>query len=557
MATMAGKQILLEGMLAEGVRYMFGNPGTYELPVMDALQDYPQIQYILALQESSVVSAADAYARVSGEVGVAQLHITVGLGNGIAMLYDAWRGGYPVLVFAGQQDSRLLVQEPGLYSDMVRTTRQFTKWSTEVAGTANIPLVLRRAFKEARSHPRGPVFISFPFDTLVESADVEIAPGGRPYTSVRPDPEAVEAAVELLVHARQPLLVVGDGVGKARAWEQAVALAELLGARVHTTGMTSLVNFPTAHPLYLGSMNFASAEGQSVLAETDVLVAVGAAPFPVQRPGGSAVPKGLKVIQVDVNPWEVAKNTPVDLGIQADPRWALRDLVEAARRRISSPEWREAEERKAEVRKLKEQQRDAAQRAVEGRWNARPISGARLLREIQDVAPKDKIIVHEAFGDRPALEATMDLEPGSFYGLAGGGIGWGMGATIGAKLAAPDHPVIGIVGDGSAMYSIQALYTAVRHQVPVVWVIFNNQSYRILKVNMLSQLGETARESQFIGMDFADPKLNFEKMAQSFGVDAVRVEEPQDIRPALQKALGAGKPFLVDVVVDGALDRPF
>ena len=258
MARMLGKHALAEMLVAEGVEYIFGNPGTSETPFLDGLQDYPQLRYVQALQEGTAVGMADGYARATGKPAFANIHIAGGLANGISGLYNAFRGGTPLVLTAGNSDTRMLISEPVLSGDLVEMTEQYTKWSVEIRHASDIPVAIRRAFKEAKTPPTGPVFISFPWDTLDEEIDFEPAASSDGYFRIRPDAAAVARATELLASAENPVIVVGDRVAQAGAVEQVVQVAEQTGARVLATSYSE-VNFPTAHPQWGGMLNLNSA----------------------------------------------------------------------------------------------------------------------------------------------------------------------------------------------------------------------------------------------------------------------------------------------------------
>ena len=243
MPQMTGKDALAQMLIAEGVEYIFGNPGTSETPLLDVLQDYPQLKYIQALQEGTAVGMADGYARATGRPAFANIHIAGGLANGISALYNAHRGGTPLVLTAGNSDTRMLLTDPTLSGDLVEMTDQYTKWSTQVLHPSDIPMAVRRAFKEAKTPPTGPVFISFPWDTMDESADLNIIPSSQGYFRTRPDADAVSRASQLLAQADNPILVIGDRVAQSGAAGQVVRVAEQLGARVYATSFSEM-NFP-------------------------------------------------------------------------------------------------------------------------------------------------------------------------------------------------------------------------------------------------------------------------------------------------------------------------
>ena len=274
MPTMTGKRALVEMLIAEGVEYVFGNPGTSETPFMDALQDYPQLNFMLSLQENSAVAMADGYARGAGKPAFVNLHIAGGLAGGISMLYDSFKGGTPLVLTAGNSDTRQFLTDPVLSGDLVEMTRQYTKWSVEIQHASEIPIAVRRAFREAKTPPTGPVFMSFPWDSLDDTAEIDIVPSSAGYHRIRPDVAAVSKAADILGSAASPVMVVGDRVAQSGAVSDAVQVAELLGARVYAAAYTE-VNFPTSHPQFAGVLNLNSPGSRDKLAGADALLAVG------------------------------------------------------------------------------------------------------------------------------------------------------------------------------------------------------------------------------------------------------------------------------------------
>ncbi|HLF04595.1 MAG TPA: thiamine pyrophosphate-binding protein, partial [Dehalococcoidia bacterium] len=336
MPRMTGKEALAKMLIAEGVEYLFGNPGTSETPLLDVLQDFPQIKYVQALQEGTAVGMADGYARATGRPAFANIHIAGGLANGISALYNAYRGGTPLVLTAGNSDTRMLLTDPVLSGDLVEMTSQYTKWSAQINHASDIPMAVRRAFKEAKTPPTGPVFLAFPWDTLDEETDQEIIPSGPGYFRTRPDADGVQRASSMLAQADNPIIVVGDRVAQSGAMEQLVRVAEQLGARVYAAAYTE-VNFPTSHPLFGGFLNLNSSATRQQLAGADVLLAVGASVFSsflyVPEPFLSS---STKLIHLDSKARAVEQVYPTEVGLVADPRSGLEDLAEALDQDLSA-----------------------------------------------------------------------------------------------------------------------------------------------------------------------------------------------------------------------------
>lgn len=553
MPKLTGRHSLLDQLLADGVTHVFGNPGTTEEAFQDALQDYPQVQYVLALHESVAVGIADGYARASGRPSFVQLHINPGLGNAMGMLYNSYRTHTPMVVYAGQHPQHGGPQEPILAGDLVRMAEPVTKWAVHVEDAAEVPMLLRRAFKVAMEPPRGPVFLSIPTNVMEEEADVDIVPTAHTNTCVRPDPEAVEKAAEVLAGAQSPLIICGTDVATSGAIPELVHLAEALGARVHASFSAELP-FPEDHPLYAGLLNLISEPAlKGQLSAADVILAVGTALitplFPLSE---SPLPPDASVIHIDLNPWEISKNWPVHHGMLGDPRLALADLLAALQKRLT-PARREAAQRRTQaVQAMAQRLMQAMDASAQAKWDNVPIAPARMAKELAGAIAPGTVLFDESITAGGHLMRHLRMsEPGTHYRATGGGLGPGMPNPIGIKLARPDRPVLSIIGDGAALYTIQALWTAAHHSVPVTWVVANNASYRILKLNMLEYLGEGAADRRFIAMDLTDPPLDFSRIATSFGVKGVRIDHPDEIGDALREAQAAQEPRLVDIVIDG------
>ena len=557
MALMTGKEALVRMLIAEGCEHIFGNPGTSETPMMDALQDFPEVKYIQALQEGTAVGMADAYARATGRPAFANIHIAGGLANGISALYNAYRGGTPVVLTAGNSDTRMLLAEPTLSGDLVEMTRQYTKWSHEIHHPGDVPGAVRRAFNEAKTPPTGPTFLSFPWDTMDLQADVDIIGSGRGYHRVRPDRDALEQASKLLSQAENPVIVIGDRIAQSGGVQQMVQVAERLGAKVFAASFSE-VNFPTSHPLWAGMLNTSSPVTRRLLSGADALLAVGANIFSsflyVDVP---LLDPTTKLVHLDSATREVEKVYPTEVGVFADPATGLAELADALEQDMSASAKEAAATRMAE---LGEQRRRAAenyQQRLRDRWDNSPMAVERMMHEIAGAVPPGTIVADEAVTSRPAMMQSFDFdEPGSFFGIQGGALGWAMPGALGLKLAKPDRPVLAVVGDGASMYTVQALWTAATFNIPVVYAICNNRAYRILKVNMdiylKRMLKDEARESQYMGMEFANP-LDLAAVAQGMGVASEKVEDPALLNEAVRRAFDSGKPYLLDVSIDGSL----
>jgi benzoylformate decarboxylase len=550
---MRGKQVLMETLIAHGVEHIFGNPGTTESPILDALLDYPQLTYVVALHEGVALGAASYYAQTAGRPAVVNLHVAPGLGNALGMLYNAFKARAPLLVTAGQQDTRLRLRGPVLGHDLVAMAAPLTKWSVQVERADEFALILHRALKIATDPPAGPVFVALPIDVLEQETDVAPFPPGRLYRAPEPDPAGIQAAAGLLVGARRPVIVAGDDAAGAAA--EVAALAEQLGAAVWCEGIRTHQVMPTGHPSFRLGLPFDAVAIRRALDDADVVLLVGGPFFEeVWYAPGSPLPPGAAAIQVELAPERLAQNLPVRVGLVGHPRAALAAL-RAAVLGGASPAFRAAAAQRNEaLRALKAQETQAQRARAAKRWDQAPISVPRLVAEVEAALPADAILVDEAITASLDLARTVQFErPGDYVGARGGGIGQALPGALGVKLAHPGRPVVALSGDGSAMYSIQALWSAAHHDLVVVFVILNNREYRILKHNMdtYRQRFGAKPDRGYPHMDLVPPDLGFVDLARGMGVEAMRVAAPGELRPALDKALGARRPFLLDVAVEG------
>src|SRR6266850_1804889 len=543
--------VLMEILRRSGVRHLFGNPGTTELPFLDALPD-SGLEYVLGLQEATAVAAADGYAQATGQVGVVNVHVAPGLANSLSILHNAARSKTPLVVTAGQQDTRFLMDEPILAGDLVRMAEQFTKWSYEIRGAAEAPVALRRALKVALTPPTGPVFLSLPMDLMGPVVE-DTGAGPTPIAArSRPDPGALARAAELLARARAPIIIAGDGVARSRAVPELAALAELLGARVHGEPVYRRTNIPGSHALWRGGLFPSPGAVRKALEECDALLIVGANVFTwFLHTEGTPFPRGLQVVQIDDDPWEIGRSHPITLGIAADPKTTLAELSSALRGRMTEAERAAAAARVEKIGAARAELMTRVRAAAQAEAERVPIGQAHLMYTLGSLLPADAIVVDESATSLPfVLRYLPFAAAGSFYGSKTGTLGWGMGAAIGVQLGSPGRKVVATIGDGSVMYAPQALWTAARYRIPVTYVVPNNTSYAILKAGMLGFGLPSAKRGIYPGMDLVDPTIDYVALARSLGVRAERVEKPGELRDVLAACLAHPGPSLVDVVID-------
>jgi benzoylformate decarboxylase len=549
---MSGKRAFLEILKQEGVGIVFGNPGTTELPLMDAFAVEHDIRYILGLQEAALMAMADGYAQASGQLAVLNLHVAPGLGNAMGMLYDAQKAAAPVLITAGQQDTDYLATEPILSADLATLARPFVKWSAEVHRLGDLARLVHRAAKTALAPPTGPVFLSLPGDILKEEGEVDLLAPTRVGTRLRGDVEEITKAAAILAQAKRPIIMAGDAVAQSHALSELVELAELVGAPVYAEFVPNTASFPSSHPLFRGNVLRQQQAVRKILDQYDVLISAGANLFTLSLPGAvDPMPPAMPIIHLDTDPWEIGKNYPAAAAILGDPKATLPELSAMTRERMSSAAKGEARARLQTAGEASLAAREELQAKARALANTVPVQPLALLGAIGGMLPKDAVVIEEVLSSAPGIRSLIRSDDAqSFYGLRGGGIGWGLPASIGIKLALPDRPVVALVGDGSALYTTQALWTAAHDRIPVVFVILNNTSYRILKQRLHAFRGLAEQVDKYVGMELLDPAIDFVGLSRSLGVAAERAKTVHEATDLIAKALADNVPMLIDVELD-------
>ena len=545
-------QAYLEIAAAHGVEYVFGLPGTSGQEFIGTIADQEKIRFILALHETCVVSMADGHARVTGRPQLAQVSTLPGSCNAVGALYDAYRDRSPVIVTSTNVDTRIVGRDSHTEGkDLVEMTKQFTKWSTEVHRADRIPEYLNRAFKVAATPPTGPVYLALPSNLLGESISLAnpAAERSRVVARIGADPEALTEAAKLLAQSRRPLIIAGSGVAKSGAIDDLIRFAEMVGVPVVMEPRYSFLSFPTDHP-----QSFQIAERQPsfnlpVWGEPDLVLAIGCRLIREYRYLPEPVIKAeTRCIHIEEDPWEIGKVFPVDIGIIADARSALRALCELYPRVAVEADAKAA--RLALIKKAKEQVSMELEARVREDWDRTPINAARLVRAMDRLIEKDALIVNESPTSKDILMANFRFAAGRSYfsNSSGGYLGWGLGAAIGATLASPNRRVVACLGDGCAMFGLQGLWTLAKYRVPLTVIVFNNRAYMAVK-NQFRGSEERIRIAAAMGAELTGPDLNFARLAETFGVHGERVEQPDAIEPALKRALEQTGPALVDVVI--------
>ncbi len=548
-----GRFAIIEQLLADDIHYMFGNPGTVEQGFLDALSDYPDLKYILTLQETVAVGIADGYARATKKPTVVQLHSGVGLGNAIGMMYQAKRGHAPLVVINGDAGLRYDAMDAQMAADLVAMAEPVTKWATRVVDPSSLLRVLRRAIKIAATPPMGPVYVCLPMDILDAPNEEAVIPTSFPVTRVAPEPEQIAQMVALLASAHKPMFIIGDGVAASSAQAELTRVAELTGAEVWGAD-SSEVNMSAAHPLFKDMLGHMFGEhSRAITSQADVVLICGTYVFPEVFPALSGVfAPTARIIHIDLNAYEVAKNFPVDLGLICDPKTTLAKLVSALETNMTAGQKAAAALRASQHATAKELEMTSQRLADRARRDAVPLSASRFMQELAVQLPKDAIIFDEALTTTPDLLRYIPAAtPGQYFQTRGGSLGVGLPGALGIKLAHPDKTVIGFSGDGGSMYTIQALWSAAHHKIGAKFVICNNHSYKLLKLNIQQYWRELhLSEQEFpASFDLSDPDIQFAALAQAMGVPGVRVERPEQVGPAIQQALRHDGPFLIDLVI--------
>ena len=556
MTVKTGRHAIIEQFLADGMNVMFGNPGTVEQGFLDALREYPEMRYILTLQESVAVLMADGYARATKKPTLVQLHSTPGVGNAIGALYQAKRGHAPLVVIGGDAGVKYAGMDAQMAGDLVALAEPVTKWSTMVLHPSSLLRTIRRAVKIASTPPMGPVYVCLPMDILDEPALEAVFPSCIPSTRSLPEPAEVERAASWLTAAVRPTIFMGDGVAYSGAQGELLRVAELLGAEVWGVDAGEL-NLAYDHPLYRGQTgHMFGTQSLPIMRRGDVNLVCGSYLLPEVFPElGEIFDPAAKVIHVDLNAYEIAKNHRVDLGLVADPKTTLAALAEAIAARRTPEQATGAQTRSYALAEAKLAVRDAELARDAALREAVPMQSARFMEELAKQLPGDAVIFDEALTNSPAL--TRYLPPsrsGAFFQTRGGSLGIGIPGAIGAKLAHPGRTVIGFSGDGGAMYTIQALWSAARHNLDAKFVVCNNASYKLLQLNIQAYWHEQAiAEHEFpLCFDLSRPAIQFDQLARSLGVAALRVESPGEIEDAIRRMLAHPGPFLIDLVLEGS-----
>lgn len=546
---MTGRAAFLQLLVDEGVTHLFGNPGTTELAIMEVVPQFPELKYVLGLQESCVLGMADGFARGSNKLAAVNLHCTPGLGHAMGALYNAKFSGSPLIITAGQYEVGYGLQEPLLYEPLVPIAQPLVKWAVEVTRVEDLPRIVRRAAKIAMTPPTGPVFISLPGSILDDEAELEFGSPTRVDAATRPSDETIVRLAARLLAAEKPVMIAGRELANHDIFKEAGELATLLGSAVYQEPVPYNARFPSEHVACMGDLTRNQKKVREILQQYDLLICLGAdllrmSPYSPIDP----LPDEMPVVHITERDWELGKNYPTEFAIRADVKETLRALLPVLRAMRSTAQSDKARQRLTDLKSSNWcSQREKARHDAAAVASSNPIDPRFLMMSLVDALPSNAIMVEEALTSAPALVSFLPMQDAnSFYGLASGGLGFGVPGAIGVSLAQPGRPVVAAIGDGSAMYGIQALWTAAHLKLPITYVIINNRSYRIIKERLLAG----RNSDRFVAMDMKDPPIDFVSVAKGMGLAARCITHPDDIHLALREAILSGVPNLIEVIVE-------
>jgi benzoylformate decarboxylase len=518
------KQATLELLRGFGIKTVFGNPGSTELPF---LSDWPDdIDYVLALQEASAVAMADGYAQATRNAGFVNLHSAAGVGNALGNIYTAHRNQTPLVITAGQQARSILPLQAFLYAERASEfPRPYVKFSVEPARAEDVPAAIARAYYTAMQPPCGPTFVSIPIDEWTHQA--QPLPARQVSREIGPAPEAMRALAAALEKSERPAFVVGPAVDRAAAVDVMVRLAEKAKAAVWVSPFSARCSFPERHPQFSGFLPASPGQLSNALHGHDVVVVIGAPVFTFHVEGHAAIFDGGTALYQITDDADAAAVTPVGNSIVATMKPALSMLLEMLREtRRAAPSGRKL---------------PPAPSATD------PIPVEFLLHTLSQAMGETAALVEEAPSHRPIMHQFMPM-PGadSFYTMASGGLGFSLPASVGVALGRPERRTVCLIGDGSAMYSIQALWTAAQRKLPLTVVVINNSGYGAMR-----SFSQVMQVRNVPGLDL--PGIDFVKIAEGHGCHAVRVTKAAELAPALEQGLSHDGVSLIEVIVDAAV----
>jgi benzoylformate decarboxylase len=474
----------------------------------------------------------------------------------MGMLYNAFREGTPLLVTAGQQDRRLIFEDPILWGEMVEVTKPWTKWSVEVNRVQDLPVALRRAAQAALTPPTGPVFMSIPLDVQLEMCEtLDLTPIRLPDAQVRPPADAIQAVADLLLQAKNPGILSGSRITEQDAMGELVQVAELLGAPVITESGTThgRLAFPSDHPLNAQGLPLWSPEIREKLKEFDVLLVVGMDLFRqyLYFEPSRAIPEHIQLIHIDEDPYQLGKNYPLAVGVIGHSKASLAELSDLLKEQMTDEQASTVIHRSAQRMSKHAKAHEALQHEIESQLAVRPITPLALMGTLARVLPPNVAVIEEAVTTTNTTFERLGVLKNTtgYFGHRGWALGWGLGCAIGAKLAWPNRPVLALLGEGATTYGVQGLWTAARYSIPVTFVICNNAQYQILKICARGLQLPQAVNGKGEGLDVVNPEVDHVALARAFGVEAHRVTDLQELSDRVRDSFQRDRPILFDVPI--------
>ena len=553
MKKITGRSAFLSILQSEGVTHLFGNPGTTELPIMHALKDYPNIKYILGLQESIVVAMADGYSRATGNLSACNVHVAPGLGNAMGAIYNAKFVGSPVIITAGQQEQGHGLMEPMLYGPLVQMAEPLVKWAIEVTRLEDLPRILRRAAKIALTPPTGPVFISLPGDILNTEKELDLGKPSRINYEFLPNLETLENINRRILKAKNPVVISGHEVALTDSFKEISEFSELIGSAVYQQTVPHGSHFPSEHNTFMGTLPRDQNAVKKILSEYDLLICIGSDVLRMSVWSSTEpLPKNMPIIHIGMRDWEIAKNYYTEFGILGNVKTTLKSLNKIIKKGITKKYITETNNRLKNInsRNWKYNKKQLIKKTLLDK-DKKPITPNWLMMAISENQNTNTIVVEEALvSSRQLLSFLPYRNNKDFYGLASGGIGWAVSGAIGVSLANPNKTILALIGDGSSMYAIQSLWTAAHYNLNIIYIIANNSGYRIIK----ERLESFHQNTNFIGMDFKEPPIDFIGLAESMGIKATRIIEPNNLSKAINKIIKNKGPHLIDIILENGYD---
>lgn len=550
-----GGELMAEFLLDWQVPYVFGLAGSEEVGFLDALVDRTRLQYATCLHESAVMAMADGYSRSTGQTSIVQLHSVAGTAYALGQIAGSFRDNIPVVVVAGRQSTNFRGQDGFLEAaNLHQLPQEYARWTWDLISAGTIPEVLRRAFLLAEAPPGGPTFITISKDLLetkVRTAEILPRSRSRVATDVAPTEKHVQEIADTLLGAELPVLFLGNECIRYEISAEVAGIAEEVAALVMTAAKIPVV-FPNTHPHYAGQFQ----DDRTVMPDIDAFWSLGAAMFKTgARPKEPLISRSATVMHTSLVRSEIGRNYPVDIASIASIKSTSSAVLDELRRRKTNSS--AIKDRRRWIQEYTEKRRRSIEHMAKAEWENQPIASSRLMSELDQRMAPDAFIVSEIVTNDRFIRRHLTFDhTRSFeqrrrnFDTVSGVLGWGVAASIGVKIGNPDKEVWCLTGDGSLNFGSQALWSAVRYEVPIGIIVFNNGQYQANRLNQNLYQGRMLETGKYIGVDLGHPDISYVKIAEAYGLEAERIEQPGDLAATLkrcQDAMSEGRPYLVDV----------